>query len=159
MLQPYERLKAVFEEHKERLVRRCGIGYDLARKWLRGTDDMGTGRANPLQRVRDLIDEALIVDPSGEGARLIASDGIEYYEFLMAGRTAEINPKLEVNALVTKTAEVVCKLNKPDVEKMPESERRELAESLSDICNAAEKIGLKMAKSNARLFVTPRKGG
>lgn len=157
MLQPYERLKAVFDGHVERLSRRFKISYGLAYKWLRDTDDLGTGKANPMQRVRDLIDEALIVDPSGEGARLIARDAIEYYESLVAGRTVKINTQDEITSLITETASVVSKLNKPDVDKMGEKERKELAENLSAICCAAEKIGLRLApkQTKARLFVAP----
>lgn len=157
MLQPHERLKTVFGGCVERIVRRFGLSYDRAYRWMRETDDQGTGKANPMQRVRDLIDEALIADPTGEGARLIAQDAIEYYESLTARRTDKINPQDEVSSLITKAAEVVSKLNKPDVDKMGERERKELAENLSDICCAAERIGLRLApkQTKARLFVAP----
>lgn len=160
MLQPYERLKAVFDGHIDRLARRFKISYGLAYKWQRDTEDLGTGKANPLQRVRDLIDEAWIVDPTGEGARLIAQDATDYYNSLSVDRTEKINPQDEVTSLITKAAEVVSKLNKPDVDKMGERERKELAENLSAICCAAEKIGLKLApkQTKARLFEL-RQGG
>jgi hypothetical protein len=154
MLQSHERLKKVFDGHVERLVRRFKLSPGQVYSWMRDTEGTGTGQSNPLDRVRDLIDQALLVDPTGEGARLIAKDSIEYYESLVAGRAEKINPKDEVNSLVTRTAQVVCALNESDVENMGNSDRKELAASLSALCCAAEKIGLRVG-SKARLFVAP----
>lgn len=159
MLQPYERLKKVFEDHRERIVRRFGISFDLARKWMRDTDDMGTGRANPLQRVRDLIDEALIVDPTGEGAYLIARDAIEYYESLTQQKIQSLNQVKEADELLGKSVEVVRQLNIHDVRRMSKSERRELSEKLSELNCATAKLTawLNSEDTNARQFIPPRR--
>lgn len=150
MLQPYERLKKVFGGHVDRLARRFGINADLAYKWMRDTDELGTGRPNPLQRVRDLIDEAFLVDRSGMGARLIASDALEYYQQLTGASSDDLNQKEEVNLLLSKTADVVCQLNIHDIGKMSRREQKELSEKLSDVCGAVERIKTLLSHKESR---------
>lgn len=139
MLQTHERLKKVFEQHVGRLKRRFGIG-DHAYKWLRDTEDLGTGAANPLDRVRDLIDEAWIVDPTGEGARLIAQDPIDYYEFLTRKKIKSLNQIQEVNTLLEKVVSVACQMNIHDIRRMEKQDRKDLLEKLSGVGCAVSKI-------------------
>lgn len=163
-LKPHERLEKVFgtTEGINRLKKRFGLG-DIVYKWLRDTEGANaTGHPNPIERVRDIIDEAFIHDRSGAGARLIASDALEYYDYLTGSNSDDLNQKEEVNALLMKAADVVCQLNVNDIRKMSKKEQKELAENLSGVCAAVERLKVLLnngGKSNARLFVTPRQGG
>jgi hypothetical protein len=160
MLQPYERLKRVFEHHADRLRRKFRLG-DHVYKWMRDTDDFGTGAANPLDRVRDIIDEALIVDPTGKGAWLIASDGVEYCAALLTDRVGTFNQKEEVSAVISQSAHLVCGLNEKDIAQMSTKERKQIAEHVSDLDCTLKRVKALLNESrptNARQFVQPRDG-
>jgi hypothetical protein len=159
MLQPFERLKRVFGGHVDRLMRRFGISEGLAYKWMRDSADLGTGTPNPLQRGRDLIDEALIVDSTGKGAWLIASDGVEYCASLLASRVGSFSQKSEVKTVISKSADLVCSLNDKDIAEMSAGERKEVAEHVSDLDCALERIKALLnsrRETAARSFQEPR---
>lgn len=113
----HERLKAVFEHQAERLARRFGVSYGHASKWMRDCDDFGTGTPNPLQRVRDLIDEAIVVDPTGVGAAMLAQDAPEYLDELMSRRAprGHWSPAVEALQLLKEADDVIQRLGRVDL--------------------------------------------
>lgn len=149
-MKPYERLKAVFNtpDKVERLRRRFGFSEGHLYKWLRDSEGTtATGHPSPLERVHDIIDEALIVDRTGAGARLIASDALDYLNSL-SGESADFNITTEANDLLTKTAAVVCQVNVNDLRRMKREKLHELVDNCNSIVAAAERI---RALGNAEL--------
>jgi hypothetical protein len=109
ILQPHERLKRVFNTHDriQRLAIRFGLGDNIG-KWFREWRGLGSGHPSPVQRVRDIIDEALLIDPSGAGARLIADDAPDYLESLMDARESDhVNSFAEARQLFKEVDEAL----------------------------------------------------
>lgn len=138
----HERLKAVFEHEAERLARRFGVSYGHASKWMRDCDDFGTGTPNPLQRVRDLIDEAVILDPTGAGAALIAQDATEYLDELMAARVprSSWSAPTEALELLKEADDVIQRLGRLDVLNLDPVRLREVYQEAVELGVKTERV-------------------
>lgn len=74
--------RAILDGQSDDAGKKFGVGGDAVRRWRREpeSDDapLSTGRANPLDRVEDLIDFVLLNNPSM--ARSVAEHPLEYYK-------------------------------------------------------------------------------
>jgi hypothetical protein len=166
LFRSHERLKEVFDHHTERLMRRFGLSYGHIRKWMRETDDPGTGTPSPLQRVRDLIDEAMLIDPTGAGASLIAQDAPEYLDELMARRAARAHWSAPTEALelLKEADDVIQRLGRLDVLNVDSSKLQEVYQETVELGVKCERVkglvlqAMRSAQSASGLPI-PDKGG
>lgn len=142
LFRPDERLKTVFEKQADRLARRFGVSYGHASKWMRDCEDFGSGTPNPLQRVRDLIDEAMIVDPSGAGAELIAQDAPEYLDELRSRRLGhgQWSAPSEALELLKEADDVIQRLGRLDLLNLDPRALQSLYGDILDLSVKTERV-------------------